>query len=173
MIIEPQHKISKNVVCATSKCWDQPAHRRNLIRAFASRLNIFWVLSYWPQTFAVSKLNRRLHRLVWVYTRQNATLLEITCPGLNEVASLFMQIRYVWVFSWLVIRTCSLLKSKCLLSSCNIGSYTICVIQGFLLPFDIPKGKCQHSQIKARTLKPALNGHSKIVKIKLLWQMVA
>ena len=26
-------------------------------------------------------LNRRLHRLVWVYTYQNATLLEITCRG--------------------------------------------------------------------------------------------
>ena len=29
----------------------------------------------------VSKLKRRLHRLVWVYTCQNATLLEITCHG--------------------------------------------------------------------------------------------
>ena len=37
---EPQHVISNNVVCATSKASDQPAHRRSLIRAFASRLNI-------------------------------------------------------------------------------------------------------------------------------------
>ena len=29
----------------------------------------------------VSKLQRRLHRLVWVYTSRNATLLEITCRG--------------------------------------------------------------------------------------------
>ena len=29
--------------------------------------------------FGISKLNRRLHRLVWVYSCQNATLLEITC----------------------------------------------------------------------------------------------
>ena len=29
-----------NVVCATSKVSDQPAHTRSLIRAFASRLNI-------------------------------------------------------------------------------------------------------------------------------------
>ena len=32
-------------------------------------------------SFGVSKLNRRLYRLVWVYTCQNATLLEITCHG--------------------------------------------------------------------------------------------
>ena len=37
---EPQHEISNNVVCATSKGSDQPAHMRSLIRAFASHLNI-------------------------------------------------------------------------------------------------------------------------------------
>ena len=36
----PRHEISNNVVCATSKGSDQPAHTRSLIRAFASRLNI-------------------------------------------------------------------------------------------------------------------------------------
>ena len=39
-IYEPRHGISNNVVCATSKGSDQPAHKRSLIRAFASRLNI-------------------------------------------------------------------------------------------------------------------------------------
>ena len=39
-IIEPGHEISNNVVCATSKASDQPAHMRSLIRAFASGLNI-------------------------------------------------------------------------------------------------------------------------------------
>ena len=39
-IYEPRHEISNNVVCATSKSSDQPAHTRSLIRAFASRLNI-------------------------------------------------------------------------------------------------------------------------------------
>ena len=34
------HEISNNVVCATSKASDQPAHTRSLIRAFAIRLNI-------------------------------------------------------------------------------------------------------------------------------------
>ena len=37
---EPVHEISNNVVCATSKASDQPAHTRSLIRAFASRLSI-------------------------------------------------------------------------------------------------------------------------------------
>ena len=36
----PVHEISNNVVCATSKGSDQPAHTHGLIRAFASRLNI-------------------------------------------------------------------------------------------------------------------------------------
>ena len=44
--IEPVHEISNNVVCATNKASDQPAHTRSLIRAFASRLNILRVLSY-------------------------------------------------------------------------------------------------------------------------------
>ena len=39
-IFEPWHGISNNVVCATSKASDQPAHMHSLIRAFASRLNI-------------------------------------------------------------------------------------------------------------------------------------
>ena len=39
-IFELVHEISNNVVCATSKASDQPAHTRSLIRAFASHLNI-------------------------------------------------------------------------------------------------------------------------------------
>ena len=42
---EPQHEISNNVVCATSKDSDQPAHTRSLIRALACRLT-FYDLSY-------------------------------------------------------------------------------------------------------------------------------
>ena len=37
---EPWHENSNNVVYATSKGSDQPAHTRRLIRVFASRLNI-------------------------------------------------------------------------------------------------------------------------------------
>ena len=40
LIFVPVHEISNNVVCATSKASDQPAHTRSLIRAFASRLSI-------------------------------------------------------------------------------------------------------------------------------------
>ena len=36
---EPWLGISNNVVCATSKASDQPAHTLSLIRAFASRVN--------------------------------------------------------------------------------------------------------------------------------------
>ena len=39
-VFEPRHEISNNVVSATSKVTDQAAHMRNVIRAFASRLNI-------------------------------------------------------------------------------------------------------------------------------------
>ena len=44
---ELQHEISNNVLFATKKASDQPAHMRSLIRAFASRLNSLWVLNYW------------------------------------------------------------------------------------------------------------------------------
>ena len=45
---EPWHEISNNLVCSTSKGSEQPAHTRRLIRAFAGRLNILWLLNYWP-----------------------------------------------------------------------------------------------------------------------------
>ena len=45
-INEPVLEISNNMVCATSKDSDQPAHTRSLIRAFASRLSILRLLSY-------------------------------------------------------------------------------------------------------------------------------
>ena len=38
--IELVHEISNNVVCATSKASDQPAHTHSLIRTFASPLSI-------------------------------------------------------------------------------------------------------------------------------------
>ena len=40
LIFEPRHEVSNNVVCATSKGFNQTAHMRSLIRAFASCLNI-------------------------------------------------------------------------------------------------------------------------------------
>ena len=47
LLYEPWHEISKNVVCATSKGSDQPAHTHSLNRAFAGCLNVLLVLSYW------------------------------------------------------------------------------------------------------------------------------
>ena len=45
VIIKPVHEISNNLVFATSKASDQPAHTRSLIGAFA-RLSILQLLSY-------------------------------------------------------------------------------------------------------------------------------
>ena len=74
---EPWHEISNNVVCATSvrAVWSKP-------------LLVAWIFYDCKATdwtlFGVSKLNRRLRMLVWVYTCQNATLLEISCHGSNH-----------------------------------------------------------------------------------------
>ena len=65
------------MVCATSKASDQPAHTRSLIRAFASRLNILLLTELHLEFLSLNEV----HMLVWVYTCQNATLLEITCHG--------------------------------------------------------------------------------------------
>ena len=78
---EPVHDISNNVLCATSKGSDQPAHTHSLFRSFARRLSILWELSYWLYTTWGSKLKMRLQRLVRVYTCQNVKLLEISCRG--------------------------------------------------------------------------------------------
>ena len=67
VMYEPWNEISNKKVCATSKGSDQPAQTRSLIRAFASRLSILWLLSYYLNTIWVSKLKRRLQRLVRVY----------------------------------------------------------------------------------------------------------
>ena len=40
IMIETVHELSNNLVCATSKASDQPAHMRSLIRAFPSPLSI-------------------------------------------------------------------------------------------------------------------------------------
>ena len=47
---ESVHEISNNVVCAASKASDLPTHTRSVIRAFAIRLSILWMLSYWLNT---------------------------------------------------------------------------------------------------------------------------
>ena len=42
-LYESRYEISNNMVRATSKASEQPAHTRSLIRAFASRMNILRV----------------------------------------------------------------------------------------------------------------------------------
>ena len=39
-LLEPVHENLNNVVCASSKGSDQPAHMRSPIRAFASHLSV-------------------------------------------------------------------------------------------------------------------------------------
>ena len=66
----------------------RPAKAQTSLRiraVWSEPLLVAWIFSdsyatYWI-SFVVSKLNRRLYRLVWVYTCQNATLLKITCRG--------------------------------------------------------------------------------------------
>ena len=64
--------------------------RLRLACAYAP-LQVAWVLYECSATgwtaFRDSKLKRRLHRLVWIYTCQNATLLEITCHGSNDLSN--------------------------------------------------------------------------------------
>ena len=95
--LEPWHEISNNVVCVSSKASDQSVHTRSLIRAFVSRLNIIWMLSTDRTSFGISKLKRRLQRLIWVYTCQNPTLLEITCQGSFKLESINIWTIYGWL----------------------------------------------------------------------------
>ena len=57
---------------------------QRLLYSLSEKVNIliFYEFKASDRTsFGVSKFKRRLRRLVWVYTCQNATLLEITCRG--------------------------------------------------------------------------------------------
>ena len=87
-----------DLVCVTSKVSDQPAHTRSLIRAFASRLNILWIVSYRPNIILISKLKRRLHRLVWVYSCQNVQRFisrQQKSPQGRDMSGTY---RYVWSY---------------------------------------------------------------------------
>ena len=50
-INEPRHEMPNNVVCATNKGSDQPAHKSSLVRAFASRFNFMSVKLLYEQLF--------------------------------------------------------------------------------------------------------------------------
>ena len=67
--------------------YGRPAKAQTSLRicaVWSEPLLVAWILYEFQATdwtpFGVSKLKRRLHRLVWVYTFQNATLLETTFP---------------------------------------------------------------------------------------------
>ena len=63
---------------------DQKAHI-NRCTAWSEPLLVAWIFYECKATdwtsFGVSKLKRRLHKLIWVYTCQNGTSLEIKCRG--------------------------------------------------------------------------------------------
>ena len=63
---------------------------------------VAWIFYEYKATdrtsFGVSILNRRLHRLVWVYTCQNAALLEVTCHGLYH--TIFYSVRGFVIIGW-------------------------------------------------------------------------
>ena len=80
----------------------RPAKPQTSLRVravWSEPLQVDWIFYEYIITdqasFGVSKLRRRLYRLSWVYTCQNATLLEITWHG-----------SYVNVIRWLTITVC-------------------------------------------------------------------
>ena len=82
LVNEPWHEISNNVVCATSKASDQPAHMRSLIWGFACLLNIIWLLSYWLNIiWAVTwdfeqcgMCDQQSLRSAWAYSQSDQSL---------------------------------------------------------------------------------------------------
>ena len=92
--LQPKFKSSSNI-SDLSQCmrfptmwYDRPAKPQISLRIHAvwsELLLVAWVFYDCSATdwtsFGVPKLKMRLHRLVWVYTCQNATLLEIMCRG--------------------------------------------------------------------------------------------
>ena len=70
-IIEPWHEISNNQQSLRSAC--AYAHSDQSLCYLVARILYECLATNWT-SFGICKLKRRLHRLVWVYTRQNATL---------------------------------------------------------------------------------------------------
>ena len=85
---EPRHDISNNVVYATSEAsvWSE---------LVAWVFNDCYSTNWTP--FGISQLSQ----LVWVYTCQNATFMEITCPGPLWTQTFFLTlIRLYWCLGW-------------------------------------------------------------------------
>ena len=67
-------EISNNAVCAASTGLDKPARMRRLIRAFASRLIILWILSYWPD-------------IIWSFLALKEAALSLQLPKCHIVGN--------------------------------------------------------------------------------------
>ena len=80
---EPWHESSNNLVCATSKSSDQPAHTRSLIRACASRLSrpFYYVKLLTEHHLKFLSLAGGCRGSSEYALVKIATLLEITCRG--------------------------------------------------------------------------------------------
>ena len=100
MIIEPWHEISNIVRPAKA----QPSLH---IRAdWSEPLLVTWIFYDCLATdwtlFGVCKIKRLLHKLVWVYICQNATLLEITCHGSYISDSTQMVLTSIFFFLYIL-----------------------------------------------------------------------
>ena len=115
MANEPVHENSNNVVSATSKgSWLRPAcayvqSDQSLCKSLEYSMS-FKLLTEHHLEF-LNLLNRRLHRLVWVYNCQNATLLEIKCHGSNGIHS-YQTAQSDLGLQWLNMHICSNIERK-------------------------------------------------------------
>ena len=91
---ELRHGISNNMVCATSKGSDQPAHMRSLIRAFASRFRIPWLLSYWWNTIWSFLALKVSYRGLSESTHVKCHIVRNHMPRLNYILTLIS----CWIF---------------------------------------------------------------------------
>ena len=77
----------------------KPQFSLHICTVWSVPLLVAWIFYGFKATdwtsFGVAKLKRRLHRLVWVSTCQNATLLEITCHG-----SYVNHFWYIHFYTW-------------------------------------------------------------------------
>ena len=107
-IYVPRHEISNKVVCATSNTSDQPAHTRSLTRAFASRLNIIWVLSYWLNIIWSFLAIKEAARARLMLHLSNITCLEPTCRG--SIIYTFSMISSYFVLSLFIKKLMTILR---------------------------------------------------------------
>ena len=82
-------------------------------------------------SFRISMLIRRLHRLVWVYTCQNATLLEIWCNGSIMVPDTLNIVLYTLADNECHEQPCAYLGllSSHMLICCFFALLLICIFQ--------------------------------------------